>query len=182
MFVQVAAFSKVDNAQRKRNEISKALFPARVLTDRNGLNLVLVGPYLTESEAKKAQSDLNSTLQIAESFLKFVEVEPARVVTSEPTSDAIAQKSADAAASSDEKPAMSDGWYVRVGSYKNLGNAKTSSLRVQKLQLPTAITKEHDFNVLMAGPFQDKQTAENAKDTVSKALDVKDAYLVRVGS
>lgn len=182
LFIQVAAFSEVENAQLKRQEISKALFPVRILKGDDGMNLVLVGPYLTESEAKKIQSELSSTLQLADSFLKYAEIEPTKVAMTESTSGAATQSVTTATTSSAGESAVVDGWYVRVGSYKNLGNVRTSRLRVEKLQLSTVVTEEKEFHVLMAGPFQDKSTAEIAKSRISQELDIKDAYLVRVGS
>ncbi len=182
LFIQVAAFSKVENAQLKRKEISKALFPVRVLKGDDGMSLVLVGPYLTESEAKKVQTELISTLQLTDSFLKYTEIEPTKVAMTENASSSTTQSVTTATTSSAEKSAVVDGWYVRVGAYKNLGNAKTSRLRVEKLQLSTVVTQEEEFNVLMVGPFKDENTAEIAKSRISQELKIKDAYLVRVGS
>ncbi len=182
LFIQVAAFSKVENAQLKRKEISKALFPVRVLKAEDGMNLVLVGPYLTESEAKKVKSELNSTLQLTDSFLKYAEIEPTKVAMTESTTGTTTQSVTTTTTTSAEKSEVVNGWYVRVGAYKNLGNAKTSRLRVEKLQLSTIVTQEEEFNVLMVGPFQDENTAQIAKTRISLELKIKDAYLVRVGS
>ena len=182
LFIQVAAFSKVENAELKRSEISKALFPVRVLKSGDGMNLVLVGPYLTESEAKKVQSELNSRFKLDGSFLKYAEIETTKVAMTGCTSSATTDSVSTATKPLAEDSAVVDGWYVRVGSYKNLGNAKANKLRVEKLKLSVVVTRENEFNVLLVGPYQDEITAQTAKGSIAQELNIKDAYLVRVGS
>ncbi len=182
LFVQVAAFSKDESAQLRRKEFSKALFPVRVLKDDDGMNLVLVGPYLTESEAKKVQSELNSKFQLEDSFLKYAEIETTKVAMTGSASGATSPSSIAAETMSAEESAVVEGWYVRAGAYKNLGNAKTSKLRVEKLKLSAVVKREKEFNVLLVGPFQDENTAQIVKARVEQELKIKDAYLVRVGS
>ena len=182
LFIQVAAFSKIENAELKQTEISKALFPTRVLKSDDGMNLVLVGPYLTESEAKKVQSELNSKLKLDDSFLKYAEIETNKVAMASSTSSAIIDSVSTATEPVAEESVVEQGWYVRVGSYKNLANAKANKLRVEKLKLSVVVTRETDFNVLLVGPYQDENTAQTAKGRIAQELNIEDAYLVRVGS
>ena len=182
LFIQVAAFSSADNAEGKRKEYSKELYPVSVVKDDNGMNLVLVGPYLTESEAERIRAELVLKFQLEGSFLKFVDREPVRVASAENTSTEVAVNTAVGATSTGEKPDVTDGWYVRVGAFKNLGNARTSKLRVEKLNLSTIIKREKQLNVLMVGPFQEENDAKIAMNRIFQELKIKDAYLVRVSS
>ena len=182
LFIQVAAFSNADNAEVKRKEYSKELYPVSVVKDDNGMNLVLVGPYLTESEAEKIRAELVLNFQLEGSFLKFMDREPVSVASAESTSTEAAGNTAVGTTSTGEKSDVTNGWYVRVGAFKNLGNARTSKLRVEKLNLSTIIKREKQLNVLMVGPFQEENDAKIAMNRIFQELKIKDAYLVRVSS
>ena len=182
LFIQVAAFSSADNAEGKRKEYSKELYPVSVVKDDNGMNLVLVGPYLTESEAERIRAELVLKFQLEGSFLKFVDREPVKVASAENNSTELAENATAVATPAGEKAEVTDGWYVRVGAFKNLGNARTSKLRVEKLNLSTIIKREKQLNVLMVGPFQEENDAKIAMNRIFQELKIKDAYLVRVSS
>ena len=174
LFVQVAAYNKPENAMKKRDEFLASSYPVTVTEGKNGVSLVLIGPYPTEREAKQVQGDLVAAFKLEGSFLRYVETR-----SNESTQVAAAVQDSTTTAN---RSNVVHGWYVRVGAFKNRGNARTSRLKVEKLNLPAVITREDELNVLLAGPFAEKNEAEVAKSRISKDLDIKDAYLVQISS
>ena len=182
LFIQIGAFAKLENAEEKRKEYSRALYPVKVTKDDASRHLVLVGPYLTESEAKRVQSNLTTEFKLKDSFLKFVDTEIVREAAA-----ATSQSGTGGNQSSGSEPGAGSatvvkGWYVRVGAFKNLGNARTSKLRVEKLNLATIITSDSQYNILMVGPFVEKGDAQIALNKISQELEIKDAYIVDINS
>lgn len=177
LFIQVAAFAKAGNAVEKQKEFSKGLYPVRVAKADNGMNLVLVGPYLTEAEAEKIRAELILKYQVQGSFLKFIEREATSTAGVGETVGMTRNESDGTPAAAPESE-IADGWYVRVGVYKNLGNARTVKLRLDKLDLSTVLTRENKLNVLIVGPYQRENDANIARNKIRQEIKVADAYVV----
>ena len=182
LFIQIGAFAKLENAEEKRKEYSRALYPVKVTKDDASRHLVLVGPYLTESEAKRVQSNLTTEFKLKDSFLKFVDTEIVREAAAATSQSGTGGTQSSGSVSGAGSATVVKGWYVRVGAFKNLGNARTSKLRVEKLNLATIITSDSQYNILMVGPFVEKGDAQIALNKISQELEIKDAYIVDINS
>ena len=182
LFIQIGAFAKLENAEEKRKEYSRALYPVKVTKDDASRHLVLVGPYLTESEAKRVQSNLTTEFKLKDSFLKFVDTEIVREAAAATSQSGTGGTQSSGSVSGAGSATVVNGWYVRVGAFKNLGNARTSKLRVEKLNLATIITSDSQYNILMVGPFVEKGDAQIALNKISQELEIKDAYIVDINS
>ena len=182
LFIQIGAFAKLENAEEKRKEYSRALYPVKVTKDDASRHLVLVGPYLTESEAKRVQSKLTTEFKLKDSFLKFVDTEIIREAAAATSQSGTGGTQSSSSGSGAGSTTVANGWYVRVGAFKNLGNARTSKLRVEKLNLTTILTSDSQYNVLMVGPFVEKGDAQIALNKISQELEIKDAYIVDINS
>lgn len=160
--VSVGAYGNIDNAQRQLEAFRAANYPVFLGTQGN-LNIVLVGPYDTEFEARSvaqriSQSDLgvpDPTVYLLEPDVESTAAaaQPAAVTTpAAPPAAAPPAPTQPAAAQTSTTPAGGDR-YLQVGAYSSRDSSLPQRERLEGLGFVVSERLEGDLVKLLIGPF-----------------------------
>jgi len=172
--VSVGAFSNPDNARRQLEAVRAAGFPAFIGT-QGDLNIVLVGPFDTEEEARRvaariASSDLGvpdptvyrlqTDDQAAAAPSSQVSATPAAPAAAQPAADqpAPAQPAAQAPAASGAAP-TSALRYLQVGAYASRDSSLPQRQRLEAMGFVVTDRVENGLIKLLVGPFDASELA-----------------------
>lgn len=171
--VSVGAFGQLSNAQAQEATFRAAGYPV-FLAEQGDLNLVLVGPYRTESEAQSAADRIRAGgYGVDPVIYRFRgDDDAAPQATSTPAAGegsgaaATATSGASAASATPSAPvtsAPSDagaGRYIQVGAYGSAASAQPQSDRITAMGFRVTERTEGDLVKLLIGPFDADRTSE----------------------
>ncbi len=167
--VSVGAFASAENAQRQRDAFAAAGYPVFIGTQGN-LNIVLVGPYDTEAQARDVAARISSSgLGVSDpTVYRLQEDEPAGAATPAPAApqpvaqqpaatQPVAQAGAQPAA---EAPApTAAGRFLQVGAYGTRESSLPQRQRLEALGFAVSDRVESGLVKLLVGPFEAAELA-----------------------
>jgi cell division septation protein DedD len=179
--VSVGAYGNIDNAQRQLETFRNAGYPV-FLGTQGALNIVLVGPYDTESEARSvAQRISQSNLGVPDPTVYLLDADDessaaatppaaaapasqAVVAVTPAATPAAAQPAADP---TDARPAGGDR-YLQAGAYGSRDSSLPQRERLESLGFVVSERIESDLIKLLIGPFDESGLA-NAQSRLQAA-------------
>ena len=159
--VSVGAYGNIDNAQRQLEAFRTAGYPVFLGTQGN-LNIVLVGPYDTEAEARGvAQRIRESDLGVTDPTVYLLEDDDAQASAAPATAASAASSSAapPAQSSTPQQAAQSAATagagdrYLQVGAYGSRDSSLPQRERLEGLGFVVSERLESDLVKLLVGPF-----------------------------
>ncbi len=174
--VSVGAFGNPDNAQRQLDAFEAAGYPAFIGT-QGDLNIVLVGPYDTESEARSVAARIaGSNMGVSDpTVYRFEPDEPDTGTAGQPAAqesgagqssaaaNPASQSAAQPAAPPQSQPAQSavpGTRYLQVGAYGSRESSLPQRERLEGMGFVVSDRVEGDLVKLLIGPFDAGQLAD----------------------
>jgi cell division protein FtsN len=159
--VSVGAFGNADNAQRLAQQFQGAGYPVLLGTQGN-LTIVLLGPYATDSEARRVANQVDGTFGVVDPTVYRYEPDDAEApaATPAPTTTPTTEASAPAAALASPAaiptppPVVGADRYLQVGAYANSESAVPQRERLEALGFTVSEVQENGFIKLLLGPYQ----------------------------
>lgn len=151
--VAVGAFGNADNADRLAQQFQAAGYPV-LLGTQGDLTIVLVGPYASESEARRVADQVRAgAFGVADPVVHRFEPEApsgagAAATASAPTPSTPAAPAAPAPAASGA------GRYLQVGAYANRESSLPQRERLEGLGFDVTEVQEGTLVKLLVGPYQ----------------------------
>lgn len=185
--VSVGAFGSVDNANRQADAFRAAGYPV-FLGTQGSLNIVLVGPYDTEAQARSVADRIraDASLNVSDPTVYMLDgadstttstpattSTPSTTVTTPATTPATTQPtssdSISTASTSTAAPATSaTGRYLQVGAYGSRDSSLPQRERVEGLGFVVSEREESGLIKLLIGPF-DSSGLEQAQARLTAA-------------
>lgn len=183
--VSVGAYGNVDNARRQLETFRAAGYPVFLGTQGN-LNIVLVGPYDTEAEARSvAQRISQSTMGVTDPTVYLLETDDATagpsaaaaspaapaaqpVATSVPAGAPAATPAAGPQAAGQSSTPVSGDRYLQVGAYGSRDSSLPQRERLEGMGFVVSERLESDLVKLLIGPF-DASGLANAQGRLQAA-------------
>ncbi len=168
--VSVGAFGNPENAQRQLETFEEAGYPVFIGT-QGDLNIVLVGPYDTESEARSVAARIaGSSLGVSDPTVYRFEPDEESASTSQPaaSSSVAASEPADqaeapaqpAATPQAAQTATPGTRYLQVGAYGSRDSSLPQRERLEDMGFVVSDRVEGDLVKLLIGPFDAGQLAD----------------------
>lgn len=175
--VSVGAFGSLENARRQQETFEAAGYPVFIGT-QGDLNIVLVGPYDTEAEARSVAARIaGSEMGVSDPTVYRFEPDEETASASTPGSTPAsgqpasspaagqstepAQAQADAPASSQSAAqASASGRYLQVGAYGSRDSSLPQRERLEEMGFVVSDRVENDLVKLLVGPFDAGQLAD----------------------
>lgn len=153
--VGVGSFRSSENAERQAEVFRQAGYPVFVAR-QDDLSVVLVGPYDTESEARRALDRIaTGGFGIEPLLYRYQPDEPAAAAPA----SAAPQQAAPAPTATEARPAGTEaagatgGRYLQVGAYGSLQSAGPQRERLEALGFTVTARQEGNLVKLLVGPF-----------------------------
>ncbi len=164
--VSVGAFGQLSNAQAQAATFRAAGYPV-FLADQDDLNIVLVGPYATESEAEAAAARIRSGgFEVDPVIYRFRgddDGAPATGAASTPAPAAATSTTTGTSATPAATPAASSsaaGRFIQVGAYGSSQSAQPQVERLSTMGYRVTERTEGTLIKLLIGPFEGERLAE----------------------
>jgi cell division septation protein DedD len=153
--VSVGAFGNADNAQRLAQQFQGAGYPVLLGTQGN-LTIVLLGPYASDSEARRVADQVDGTFGIVDPTVYRFEPEDGVAATTAPAAPASTTQAAPAApAATPAAPAAAaSGRYLQVGAYANRESSLPQRERLEGIGFTVTEVQEGALLKLLVGPYQ----------------------------
>ncbi len=155
--VSVGAFGNADNAQRLAQQFQGAGYPVLLGTQGN-LTIVLLGPYATDSEARRVANQVNGTFGVVDPTVYRYEPDDAEAPAAAPAPSAAPAAAETAAPASPAAiptpPSVGADRYLQVGAYANSESAVPQRERLEALGFTVREVQEGGFIKLLLGPYQ----------------------------
>jgi len=176
--VSVGAYGNIDNAQRQLEAFRAAGYPVFLGTQGN-LNIVLVGPYDTETEARGvAQRIRESNLGVPDPTVYLLEdddeapsaspASTATVATPASQTPAVQTEPTQQPTSQSTTATSSGDRYLQVGAYGSRESSLPQRERLESLGFVVSERLESDLVKLVIGPF-DSSGLANAQSRLQAA-------------
>ncbi len=197
-FIQVGAYKSEVNANVERLKYRKSQIPSLLEKGDDGLTRILLGPYLSEAQAAKAQQQIPKELRhkntIVREFKPADSNNTAKVETASiedtPKTDALDDLVSQISTASDNNETESGGnsqsagsWYIQVGAFKSQANAEIHRLKFDVLNYPTYIESGQDeFSRVLVGPFESETQADKIKGKITAEQKIQDLLVRNIKS
>lgn len=158
--ISVGAFGQLSNAQAQEAAFRAAGYPV-FLAEQGDLNIVLVGPYVSEAAAEAAADKIRAggfgVDPVIYRFRGDDDSAPAAATASSPTPTAAASS---APAPAQAVPSSTTGRYIQVGAYGSAASAKPQSDRMAAMGYRVTERTEGSLIKLLIGPFDGARVGE----------------------
>lgn len=155
--VSVGAFGNMENAARLAETFRSAGYPV-LMGAQGNLNIVLVGPYATEDEARAVAArirggDFGVNDPTVYRFDPAEASDGAATTSPSAASGAAAPAAAASPSASAAAPAATAGRYLQVGAYATRESSLPQRERLEQLGFSVSERVENDLVKLLVGPF-----------------------------
>ncbi len=201
-YVQVGSYNSEIKAGVEKLKYAKLNVATVTEAVENGSVRLLVGPYPSENEITQIKRLIRKEINGSKSVIRRVaNAKPATVSTviekqedkpitaatpaKQPNSSDKKQTSSEIAAISLPKPkeTSKSGWYVQLGAFKNIKNARQFSDRVRALNYPIRVENtDEQYIRILVGPYPTQTEAETAKVEVVQALGLDNSLIRNIDS
>ena len=201
-YVQVGSYNSEIRAGVEKLKYAKLNVATVTEAVENGSVRLLVGPYSSENEVTQVKRLIRKEIDGSKSVIRRVanskpEAAPtetedqenkpliATTPTDQPNASDKKQTSPEIAAISLPRPKKTSksGWYVQLGAFKNIKNARLFSDRVRALNYPIRVENtDEQYIRILVGPYPTQNEAETAKVEVVRALDLESSIIRNIDS
>ncbi len=176
--VSVGAFGNEENAQRLGQQFQGAGYPVLLGTQGN-LTIVLLGPYATDSEARRVADQVDGTFGVIDPTVYRYEPEPGDTPATAGTAPGAAPGTSSTTASSStastsgaQAPAASaSGRYLQVGAYANRESSMPQRDRLEGLGFTVTEVQEGQLLKLLVGPYQGGSLTEAQSTLAAEGIE-----------
>lgn len=162
--VSVGAFGNMENAARLAETFRSAGYPV-LMGAQGNLNIVLVGPYASEDEARAVAArirggDFGVNDPTVYRFDPAEASDPSATTAPSASSGASAPAAASTPSASAAAPAATAGRYLQVGAYATRESSLPQRERLEQLGFSVSERVENDLVKLLVGPFDGAALSE----------------------
>jgi cell division septation protein DedD len=163
--IGVGAFRSRENADRLADEVRAQGFPV-FIANQDELNIVLVGPYTSESEAAQVATRLrNAGRDVTIYEYRPSDDELLAAATQNPTSTATSGTSSNAVTTS------SSGRFIQVGAYGSIASSLPQKERLEGLGYTVETVQSGSLYRLLIGPYANNTIEQVQAQLTSQGID-----------
>ncbi len=180
-YVQVGSYHSKVQAEVERLKYARLQEPIEIEVDEDGLTHIFLGPYSQQGNAeqvkKRVARELNGRHATVHHFGDVVGLEKTvdKQLSTEKTATPVASNEPSPPPSptkpKEPRTTASGTWYVQIGAFKNIENARALSKEAQGRDYPIRIEHSTEGYIrVLLGPYPTQDAATQAIPKISKVL------------